>query len=68
MSDKKLPDIEVEAKLLVKAFLGRRRFLEQDMGLDTDEAQRRVSALTQEVEVELYELRDRIGGGFLEGY
>jgi len=68
MSDKKIPDIEVEAKLLVKAFLGRKRFLEQDMGLDTDEAQRRVLALTQQLEKELYETRDRIGSGSLEGY
>ena len=68
MSDKKIPDIEVEAKLLVKAFLGRKRFLEQDLGITTDEAQRRVTALTQHLEAELYELRDRIGAGSLEGY
>ena len=56
MCDKKIIDIEVEDKLLVRAFLGRKRFLEQDMGLDTDEAQRRVSALTQHLEVNCMKL------------
>jgi len=66
MKSMKVPSLHLETKLLVRAFEGRRKVLEQDSELVPDVARLQVLELAKALIEELGLLRDRVTAGALD--